>query len=58
MKVSSIARSQPQRGVTLIELLVGIVIGLLTIAVAMGALMVYPDTDWVKAVDLARFIAP
>ncbi|WP_369642965.1 PilW family protein [Acidovorax sp. A79] len=29
-----------QRGVTLIELLVGIVIGLLTIAVAMGALMV------------------
>lgn len=29
-----------QRGVTLIELLVGLVIGLLTIAVAMGALMV------------------
>src|SRR5690606_38077148 len=29
-----------QRGVTLIELLVGITIGLLTIAVAMGALMV------------------
>lgn len=29
-----------QRGVTLVELLVGIVIGLLTIAVAMGALMV------------------
>ena len=29
-----------QRGVTLIELMVGIVIGLLTIAVAMGALMV------------------
>ena len=29
-----------QRGVTLIELLVGIVIGLLTVAVAMGALMV------------------
>ena len=29
-----------QRGVTLIELLVGIVIGMLTIAVAMGALMV------------------
>jgi prepilin peptidase CpaA len=28
------------------------------IALAMGALMVYPDTDWVKAVDLARFIAP
>ncbi len=40
MKASSIARSQPQRGVTLIELLVGIVIGLLTVAVAMGALMV------------------
>lgn len=30
----------PQRGVTLIELMVGITIGLLTIAVAMGALMV------------------
>ena len=29
-----------QRGVTLIELMVGIAIGLLTIAVAMGALMV------------------
>ncbi|WP_294257715.1 PilW family protein [uncultured Comamonas sp.] len=44
MKVSLIsaraARSRPQRGVTLIELLVGIVIGLLTVAVAMGALMV------------------
>ena len=33
------ARSKPQHGVTLIELLVGIVIGLLTVAVAMGALM-------------------
>jgi prepilin peptidase CpaA len=27
------------------------------IALAIGALMIYPDTDWVKAVDLARFIA-
>lgn len=34
------SRQQAQRGVTLIELLVGITIGLLTIAVAMGALMV------------------
>jgi prepilin peptidase CpaA len=25
------------------------------IALAIGALMVYPDTDWVKAVDLAHF---
>jgi len=25
------------------------------IALAIGALMVYPETDWVKAVDLARF---
>lgn len=33
-------RSHTQRGVTLIELMVGITIGLLTIAVAMGALMV------------------
>jgi type IV pilus assembly protein PilW len=33
-------RHAVQRGVTLIELLVGIVIGLLTVAVAMGALMV------------------
>lgn len=33
-------RARTQGGVTLIELLVGIVIGLLTIAVAMGALMV------------------
>ena len=34
------SRRSPQRGVTLIELMVGIAIGLLTIAVAMGALMV------------------
>lgn len=34
------SRPNPQRGVTLLELLVGITIGLLTIAVAMGALMV------------------
>jgi type IV pilus assembly protein PilW len=33
-------RQATQRGVTLIELLVGITIGLLTVAVAMGALMV------------------
>lgn len=33
-------RSRTQRGFTLIELMVGITIGLLTIAVAMGALMV------------------
>jgi prepilin peptidase CpaA len=25
------------------------------IALALGALMTYPDTEWVKAVDLARF---
>ncbi|MBV9563530.1 MAG: prepilin peptidase [Bradyrhizobium sp.] len=25
------------------------------IALALGALMAYPDTEWVKAVDLARF---
>ncbi len=25
------------------------------IALAVGALMIYPETDWVKAVDLARF---
>ena len=36
----TISRRTAQRGVTLIELLVGITIGLLTIAVAMGALMV------------------
>ncbi|ACM33972.1 PilW family protein [[Acidovorax] ebreus] len=33
-------RPQRQRGVTLLELMVGVVIGLLTVAVAMGALMV------------------
>ena len=27
------------------------------IALAMGALLIYPDTDWVKAVDLTRFIS-
>jgi prepilin peptidase CpaA len=27
------------------------------IALALGALMVYPETDWVKAIDLARFVA-
>ena len=26
------------------------------IALAIGALMIYPETDWVKAVDLARFM--
>jgi prepilin peptidase CpaA len=26
------------------------------IALAIGALMVYPETDWIKAVDLARFV--
>lgn len=26
------------------------------IALAIGALMIYPQTDWVKAVDLARFV--
>lgn len=25
------------------------------VALAIGALMVYPETDWIKAVDLARF---
>ncbi|MFN7857420.1 MAG: PilW family protein [Acidovorax sp.] len=39
MKHSS-SRPNTQRGVTLVELLVGITIGLLTIAVAMGSLMV------------------
>lgn len=39
MKYSTL-RPNTQRGVTLLELLVGITIGLLTIAVAMGALMV------------------
>jgi prepilin peptidase CpaA len=28
------------------------------IALAIGALMVYPETDWIKAVDLARFALP
>jgi len=27
------------------------------IALAMGALLVYPQTDWIKAVDLGRFVA-
>ncbi len=27
------------------------------IALAIGALMVYPETNWIKAVDLGRFIA-
>lgn len=26
------------------------------IALALGALMIYPETDWIKAVDLSRFI--
>ena len=28
------------------------------IALAIGALMIYPETEWVRAVDLARFISP
>ncbi len=28
------------------------------IALAIGALVVYPDTDWIKAVDLAHFVVP
>ena len=28
------------------------------IALAIGALMIYPETDWIKAVDLARFAMP
>jgi prepilin peptidase CpaA len=28
------------------------------IALALGALVVYPETDWIKAVDLARFMLP
>ena len=28
------------------------------IALAIGALMNYPDTDWIRAVDLARFTMP
>lgn len=39
-KSTDFMRGRKQHGVTLIELLVGIVIGLLTVAVAMGALMV------------------
>lgn len=27
------------------------------IALAIGALLIYPETDWIKAVDLSRFIA-
>lgn len=27
------------------------------IALALGALLIYPQTDWIKAVDLARFAA-
>jgi prepilin peptidase CpaA len=27
------------------------------IALAIGALMIYPETEWVRAVDLARFIS-
>jgi prepilin peptidase CpaA len=27
------------------------------IALAFGALMVYPETDWIRAVDLTRFVA-
>jgi prepilin peptidase CpaA len=27
------------------------------IALALGALMVYPETPWIKMVDLSRFIA-
>lgn len=39
-RTASVALARSQRGVTLIELMVGIAIGLLTIAVAMGSLMV------------------
>jgi prepilin peptidase CpaA len=28
------------------------------IALAIGALMIYPDTEWVKAIDLAHFAVP
>ncbi len=28
------------------------------IALAVGALVIYPETDWIKAVDLARFAMP
>lgn len=27
------------------------------IALAIGALLIYPDTEWMKAIDLSRFIA-
>ena len=27
------------------------------VALAIGALVIYPETDWIKAVDLARFAA-
>jgi prepilin peptidase CpaA len=27
------------------------------IALAFGALMIYPETDWIRAVDLTRFVA-
>jgi len=26
------------------------------IALAMGALMIYPETEWIKAVDLSHFV--
>ncbi|MBP6118915.1 MAG: PilW family protein [Giesbergeria sp.] len=39
-RTASVALARSQRGVTLIELMIGIAIGLLTIAVAMGSLMV------------------
>jgi prepilin peptidase CpaA len=28
------------------------------IALAIGALMIYPETEWVKAIDLAHFVTP
>jgi prepilin peptidase CpaA len=28
------------------------------IALALGALMIYPETDWVKAIEVARFATP
>ncbi len=28
------------------------------IALAIGALIIYPDTDWMRAVDFARFVIP
>lgn len=40
MTHDALPTSQRQRGVTLVELMVGLAIGLLTVAVAMGALMV------------------